>query len=180
MAILLPDRTDEENQAALDRITGYITEVGGTTTRINTDAPWGRRRLAYTIRHETVDYRDGFYAVMLFDAVPSMISEIERELRLDVEIIRYLLVSDDPLAGEPDTGHDLSADDETEESTPEPVAPAEAAAPAAAEPADAQAAEASEAEAAAPAGARNEAEAEPPAAVASTDEPASEEPTTEE
>lgn len=104
MVILLPDMADEDNQAALGKVTGYVTDVNAEVKETLTDSPWGRRRLAYTIRHEGVDYRDGFYAVMHFSALPGSIGDIERELKLDTSVIRYLLVSDDPKAGEKNTG----------------------------------------------------------------------------
>jgi small subunit ribosomal protein S6 len=101
MAILLPDMSEEDNQAALAKVSGYVTDVKAEIKNTLVDSPWGRRRLAYAIRHDGVDYRDGFYAVMHFSALPTSISDIERELKLDTNVIRYLLVSDDPKAGEP-------------------------------------------------------------------------------
>jgi small subunit ribosomal protein S6 len=100
MLILLPDMPEEDNQAAIDKVRSYITAVNAEITETLTDSPWGRRRLAYTIRYENVDYRDGFYVVIHFTSQPNVIGEIERELKLDTNVIRYLLVMDDPKAGE--------------------------------------------------------------------------------
>lgn len=101
MAILIPEMSEEDNQAALAKVSSYVSDVNAEIKETLVDSPWGRRRLAYTIRHEGVDYRDGFYAVLHFSAAPTAISDIERELKLDTNVIRYLLVSDDPKAGEP-------------------------------------------------------------------------------
>jgi small subunit ribosomal protein S6 len=103
MAILIPDMSDEDNQAALGRIAGYLSDINAEITETLTDSPWGRRRLAYAIRHEGVDYRDGFYVVMHFSSAPTGILDLERELKLDTGVIRYLLVTNDPKAGEPTT-----------------------------------------------------------------------------
>lgn len=100
MTVFLPDMPDEDNQAQLDRVAGYISSAGGAVKETLTDSPWGRRRLAYSIRFNSVDYRDGFFSVYHFDAVPSAISDIERELKLDTTTMRYLLVHDDPKVGE--------------------------------------------------------------------------------
>lgn len=100
MAILLPDQGDEETSAAVEKMLGYITDEQGTVDSVASDSPWGRRRLAYTIRHEGVDYRDGHYVLVYFTAMPSAISEIERELKLDTNVIRYLLLTHDPHMGE--------------------------------------------------------------------------------
>jgi small subunit ribosomal protein S6 len=100
LTILVPDQGDDETSAAIERMLGYITDEQGTVDGIASDSPWGRRRLAYTIRHEGVDYRDGHYVLVYFTAMPSAISEIERELKLDTNVIRYLLLTHDPQMGE--------------------------------------------------------------------------------
>lgn len=100
MAVLLPDQGDEETQTAIDKMLSYITDEQGTVDSVNADSPWGRRRLAYTIRHEGVDYRDGHYVLVYFTAMPAAIAEIERELKLDTNVIRYLLLIHDPEMGE--------------------------------------------------------------------------------
>ena len=100
LAILVPDQGEEESKAAIDTLQGYITSGNGTIDSLQTDSPWGRRRLAYTIRHEGVDYRDGHYVLMYFTVLPSAIAEIERDLKLDTNVIRYLLLINDPEMGE--------------------------------------------------------------------------------
>lgn len=129
MAILIPDMAEEDTQAQIDRVNGFITAVDGEVTETLVDSPWGRRRLAYTIRHEGVDYRDGYYVVFHFTATPGRISDIERELKLDTSVIRYLLVMHDPKAGEQvDPQEQGVADEQAEEPAPtgEPTqAPAE-------------------------------------------------------
>lgn len=104
MAIFLPELADEDLTAQLDRAGEYITNVGGMVKEVLTDSPWGRRRLAYPIRFNSEDFRDGYYAVYHFDLVPSAVSDVERELKLDTRVMRYLVVHDDPKAGEKNTG----------------------------------------------------------------------------
>lgn len=118
MTILLPDMADEDTQAALDKVRGYITGVNGEITEANTESPWGRRRLAYTIRHEGVDYRDGYYVLVRFTAQPTAIADIEREMKLDTNVIRYLLVMDDPKAGEKVTEQPEGSTGESAEPAP--------------------------------------------------------------
>ena len=100
LAILVPDQGEEESKAAIDTVQGYITSGNGTIDSINTDSPWGRRRLAYTIRHEGVDYRDGHYVLAYFTMLPSALAELERDLKLDTNVIRYLILINDPEMGE--------------------------------------------------------------------------------
>jgi small subunit ribosomal protein S6 len=96
MAILLPDLADENLTGAIDRVSGYISAENGSIKEILNDSPWGRRRLAYTIRYNGQDYRDGIYVIWHFDLEPSRMTEVERELKLDTRVIRYLVVHDDP------------------------------------------------------------------------------------
>lgn len=112
MAVLLPDQGEEETTAAIDAVLGYITEQNGTIDSVNADSPWGRRRLAYTVRHEGVDYRDGHYVLVYFTAMPAVITEIERELKLDTNVIRYLLLIHDPEMGEKIDESQLAEEDE--------------------------------------------------------------------
>lgn len=114
MTVFIPDLTDEDSQAQIEKIEGLVSSNGGSITETLTTSPWGRRRLAYTIRFNGVDYRDGIYTVFHFDMAPSALVEMEREMKLDTNLMRYLLVHDDPKAGEkfPEQGE---ADEESAE-----------------------------------------------------------------
>lgn len=116
MVILLPDQAEEDTTAMIDKMLGYITDEQGTIDSVHTDSPWGRRRLAYTIRHEGVDYRDGHYVLVYFTVLASAIGEIERELKLDTNVIRYLLLQYDEQMGEKIDENDLESDDTGDES----------------------------------------------------------------
>tara|TARA_B100001094_G_scaffold318514_1_gene362200 strand:+ start:524 stop:1042 length:519 start_codon:yes stop_codon:yes gene_type:complete len=75
-------------EQASDRYSNYISENGGEV--INTDV-WGLRRMAYTstaLRNRT----QGFYVVHQFQADPSLIEIIEKEMKLDTELLRHLVV----------------------------------------------------------------------------------------
>lgn len=115
MTVFIPDLTDEDSQAQIEKIEGLVSSNGGTVTETLTTSPWGRRRLAYTIRFNGVDYRDGIYTVFHFDMTPSALVEMEREMKLDTNLMRYLLVHDDPKVGEKFRDEDES-DEESAES----------------------------------------------------------------
>ena len=114
MAILLPELADEDLTTQIDRVAKYIGDVAGSIKETLTDSPWGRRRLAYTIRHQGTDYRDGMYVIWHFDLEPSRVGELERELKLDTKVIRYLLVHDDPKWGPKNGGNQPQNDGEEE------------------------------------------------------------------
>ncbi|MDQ4045119.1 MAG: 30S ribosomal protein S6 [Chloroflexota bacterium] len=132
MTVFIPDISEEDTQAQVEKVSTYISNAGGTVSETLTESPWGRRRLAYTIRFNGTDYRDGFYTVYHFDSAPSNLTELERDLKLDTIVMRYLLVHDDPKAGEkPTEGDDEAAETEGDtEATAAPAATATEAVPA--------------------------------------------------
>ena len=61
-----------------------IVAAGGQIVKV---APWGRRRLAYPIdRH-----REGSYHIILFEAPPEAIVELEHTLLITEEVLRHLV-----------------------------------------------------------------------------------------
>jgi small subunit ribosomal protein S6 len=91
MTILAPDVPEDQIGPAVEQIQGYITGAGGAIAEVLQDSPWGRRRLAYPIRHNGHDVRDGYYTVFHFDLEPARVADIEREILLNSQIIRYLV-----------------------------------------------------------------------------------------
>lgn len=95
MTVLIPDLEDEATTAEVEKVQGLLTSAGQLVHTQQT-SPWGRRRLAYTIRHNGQDYRDGYYLLTYFTAHPDKTEEIERELKLDQRVMRYLLLQSEP------------------------------------------------------------------------------------
>jgi len=141
MVIFHPELSEEDLVSEGGKVEAHINGVDGSIRLVNREAPWGRRRLAYPIRNGGRDIRDGVYVLYYFTAESGKIEEIEREIKLQDRIIRYLL---------------------TQQTTPlmEPApAEGEEAAEGAAQEAPAGAEEAPSAEAEAPAGAEAESSA---------------------
>ncbi|MDA8201280.1 MAG: 30S ribosomal protein S6 [Chloroflexi bacterium] len=84
MLVLRPDLAEDRVQATLDRITRSISAADGELVKVS---PWGRRRLAYQIGA----YREGSYYIVLFDAPPAAVEELERGLRITEELLRFLV-----------------------------------------------------------------------------------------
>lgn len=91
MTILSPEVPDDDIQGQLDAVAGYVTGAGGEVVEVNRESPWGRRRLAYAIRHNGRDVRDGYYTVFHLRLVPTRVVEIERDIKLNAQIIRHLI-----------------------------------------------------------------------------------------
>ncbi|MCA9876523.1 MAG: 30S ribosomal protein S6, partial [Thermomicrobiales bacterium] len=96
MTILHPEVAEEALPGELDRVAGYISSVGGELIESLQESPWGRRRLAYPIRSGGRDVRDGYYTVWHFEVAPTQITELERELKLNPQVIRYIVLSWEP------------------------------------------------------------------------------------
>ncbi|CAN5758931.1 hypothetical protein BH23CHL5_BH23CHL5_12360 [soil metagenome] len=92
MVITSPEGTPEELVETVEQITGYITAAGGKIIRVSYDSPWGRRRLAYPIRFESQDVRDGFYTLFHLELEPTAVTDIERDLKLNTRLMRYLIL----------------------------------------------------------------------------------------
>lgn len=84
MLVVRPDVPEDRVQAILDRSTRSITGAEGQIVKVS---PWGRRRLAYPIGA----YREGSYYIVLFDAPPAAIDELERGLNITEEVMRHLV-----------------------------------------------------------------------------------------
>lgn len=88
---------DEEISNAIERVSQAITNLGGTMTAINHAPPWGRRRFAYPIRAYVEGeasrrvLTEGYYVLMHFQMAADRIAELERLLKLNDSVLRYML-----------------------------------------------------------------------------------------
>jgi small subunit ribosomal protein S6 len=134
MVIFHPELDDEAMPQAIERVQSQLRGAQATVTVVNHDVPWGRRRLAYPIRHEGRDLRDGFYVLYYFNAESGQVAEFERDLKLNTQVIRYLLTQQTTPTMEPPPTQppaEAAADGATEGADAATAAPAGAAAPAA-------------------------------------------------
>jgi small subunit ribosomal protein S6 len=83
--IIAPVVEEESIQGVVDNVSTRIQADGGEVTKVDV---WGRRRLAYPIQKFT----EGTYVLVDAQLKPDALSELERNLKLNTSIIRYLLV----------------------------------------------------------------------------------------
>ncbi len=86
--IAVPQLDDETVATLTQRVAGWITAANGTVTDTNV---WGRRPLAYAIRKQT----EGIYVQFNYQMNPAASRELDRNLRLDEQIIRHLVIRTD-------------------------------------------------------------------------------------
>ena len=76
--------------ALIERFEGVITANGGKVTKKEN---WGLRALAYRMNKN----RKGYYVLFNIDAPAKALIELERHMRFDEDVIRYLSVRVDEL-----------------------------------------------------------------------------------
>ena len=94
--------SEEEITNAINRVRQSITSLGGEVTSVDQTAPWGRRKFAYPIREYAEGeasrrpFNEGIYVLCHFNLASTRIPEIERALKLNDSVLRYLLTLVDP------------------------------------------------------------------------------------
>lgn len=86
--ILDPNLDEAAVAANLERYSKIIRDSGGT---IVTTQNWGRRKLAYEIRHKT----EGSYLYVRFSADAKTVEDLNRTLHFDENVVRSLIVLDE-------------------------------------------------------------------------------------
>ncbi len=77
---------DEENRAELiERLHAILTNNGATVDKVD---EWGLRDLAYEID----DFKKGYYVVTTFTSDNQAIDEFNRLVRINKDVIRYMIV----------------------------------------------------------------------------------------
>lgn len=79
--------TDEATAAIVEKFKTLV-EQNATLGEVN---EWGKRRLAYPIN----DLMEGYYVLMTFTALPGVPAELDRQFRINENVMRSLIVSKD-------------------------------------------------------------------------------------
>ena len=83
--IISPEVLGEKFDAVIDNISQFITGKGGIISDVE---QWGKRRLAYPIKH----FDEGNYVLTRFKLKPPSGKELEANLQISEEVLRHLLV----------------------------------------------------------------------------------------
>ena len=83
--VISPEVAEEEFEATIDNVSRFITGRGGTVSDVER---WGKRRLAYPIRH----FEEGSYVLARFKLKPAFGKELGASLRISEEVLRHLLI----------------------------------------------------------------------------------------
>src|SRR5215470_7227426 len=85
MFILRPDMPEEEQDKLVSTLENQIQTAGGTVKSVER---MGKRRLAYLVRN----FQDGIYVLLTLEGEGGMVKEIERRLRVNEPVIKFLTV----------------------------------------------------------------------------------------
>jgi small subunit ribosomal protein S6 len=88
MFIAHPDLDDASLSALVDKAKGWVSAAGGQVTQVDL---WGRRRLAYPIRKQS----EGQYILMQTQMAASGTRELERNMRLTEQVMRFQVIRTD-------------------------------------------------------------------------------------
>ena len=73
---------DDARAAVVEQAKEYIARLGGTVTEVE---DWGKKRLAYEIQK----MKEGFYYFIKFEAETTAPAEIESQVRIMDNVLRY-------------------------------------------------------------------------------------------
>ncbi|MEO2083113.1 MAG: 30S ribosomal protein S6 [Desulfurobacteriaceae bacterium] len=83
--ILRPTMSDEETNAAIEKVNSYVERYGGEVLKVD---KWGKRQLAYPIN----DYDKGFYVLEYIRTNDrNFVRNMENFFRINEDVIRFLL-----------------------------------------------------------------------------------------
>ena len=84
VVIINPNVTEEAEKALTEKFVALINTDG----KVETVEELGKRKLAYEIGK----HKEGYYAVLNFEANPTLIAELERNYRIADEVIKFIVI----------------------------------------------------------------------------------------
>lgn len=83
---ILNAKLDEAGiDALVEKFKGVVTTEGGSVDGVD---KWGVKKLAYAINYKT----EGYYVLMNFTAEASVPAELERQMRITDDVMRFIVV----------------------------------------------------------------------------------------
>src|SRR5215472_4126008 len=83
--IVRPEAPDEDVDHLVEQMQTFLTGAGATVDKVE---KWGKRRLAYRVGK----HREGNYILVQFSAKPDTVKEVERRLRVNDLVIKFITV----------------------------------------------------------------------------------------
>ena len=126
---------DSARSELINRFNELVVKNGGEVERVD---EWGKRRLAYAINYKT----EGYYVLMYIKAPADLPRELERNLKISDQVLRYLVIRyEGELPAKREMNRPVRENADAEAHAAAPVAPVAAPAPVEAEAASAETAD---------------------------------------
>jgi len=88
VVIINPDLEEKKTKELIDKIKGWVEKENGKVVKLN---QWGKKTLIYLIKK----HQNGFYFLLELELEGTAAQKIEKKVKLEEEIIRYLMVRKD-------------------------------------------------------------------------------------
>ncbi len=86
--VFQPDLDEAGIRSEITKIEGTITSHSGRAHLVDL---WGRRQLAYHIKRKEF----AFYVLIVFDGDSKVVSDLDRQLKINENVLRHLIVKKD-------------------------------------------------------------------------------------
>ena len=80
-----PNLGEPEVDSLATQLQGYVEKEGGRIQRVE---KWGKKRLAYDVKK----HREGYYVLLVVEARPEMVKELERRMRVTDGMVKFITV----------------------------------------------------------------------------------------
>ena len=88
MFIIKSTLEEEKKEAVIETVKGIIEHDGGEIAKVDV---WGMKKLAYPIQK----MNEGYYFFIHFDAEPDVPAQVEKNVRIMDNVLRFLCVRKD-------------------------------------------------------------------------------------
>lgn len=88
MIVLKPQLPENVRMGIESKILEMLETADGKVSKVDA---WGKKHLAYKI----AGHNEGYYIVYEFKTAPARVEAIEKSLKLNKDVLRYLIVNED-------------------------------------------------------------------------------------
>ncbi|MDP3955352.1 MAG: 30S ribosomal protein S6 [bacterium] len=92
--VFTPDKSKEVRDKVLEKVKKDLESLGG---KVTSEDEWGKKQLAYRIKKEN----EAFFVYWEVAMEPASLNGLEQKMKLNEEILRYLLVRKDEVSKKP-------------------------------------------------------------------------------
>jgi len=92
--IVRPDVASSQTESTAKKFEEVITSKGGKMIKTE---QWGLKTLAYRVNK----HRKGYYTMLGFEGTGAIVAEVERQMRISDDVIRFLTVNVEELTKAP-------------------------------------------------------------------------------